>query len=94
MQISIGVIFHIGAFIVYQLLKQTGFLQWVYEIIYTHPSFNKSVRILGAVTEGISISVVGAGVYQFFLDGKIIYSAIFFGIIWIIIGSVLKEYKR
>ena len=94
LQVSLAIIFYIGSFIAYELLKQTGLIQLLKETIYTHPSYNKIVRIIGVVIEGISISVVGAGVYQYFLDGKIIYSVLIFGTIWITIGSFLKEYNK
>lgn len=92
--ISIIITFSIGFFIVYELLKQLGFYRLVFEIIYTHPQFDRLVRVFGLTAEGIAISVVGAAVYQWFLDGKIIYSAFLFGIMWIIFGAILKEYGK
>lgn len=51
---------------------------------------------------GISISIVGAWedvtsfyvVYQWFIEAKIAYYALFFGIVWIAMGAFLKEYKK
>jgi hypothetical protein len=63
-------------------------------MIYTHPIFDKVIRIIGDIIMGISISVVGAVIYQWFIEAIIAYYALFFGIIWIAFGAFLKEYKK
>ena len=89
----ITIIFSIGFFIVFELLKEFGFFQYIYEIFYTHPKFDKYIRIFGDLIVGVSISIVGAAVYQYFINSVIMYYALTFGIIWILIGSIMKEYK-
>ncbi|MGE4517774.1 MAG: hypothetical protein AB7D96_13035 [Arcobacteraceae bacterium] len=90
LKLSIFLTFSIFTFIVYELFRQLEVFLW----IRTHPQFDKFIRILGATIEGVSISVVGAAVYQWFLDDKIMYYALFFGTIWILIGAMLKNYKK
>lgn len=87
---SVIIIFSITFFIIYELFKQLGVFLW----IYTHPQYDKFIRILGAIIEGVSISIVGAAVYQWFLDDKVIIYAFCCGIIWIVIGVILKDYNR
>jgi len=94
LNISVILIFSIGFFIVYELLKQLKILEYVFMVIFTHPHFDRIVRIFGLTSEGIAISVVGAAVYQWFLDGEIIIYAFLFGIMWIIFGAILKEYGK
>lgn len=89
-QISTTVIFSIAAFIVYELLKQLDLFLW----IRTHPKIDKVIRLIGSTIEGISISVDGAAIYQWFLDNKIMYYAFIFGTIWLLIGAALKDYNR
>jgi hypothetical protein len=87
---AVSLIFSIAFFIVYELFKQLCVFLWVY----THPQYDKFIRILGATIEGVSISIVGAAVYQWFLDDKVVVYALCFGIIWIMIGVILKDYNR
>lgn len=87
---AVSIFFSIAFFIIYELFKQLGVFLW----IYTHPQYDKFIRILGATIEGVSISIVGAAVYQWFLDDKVVIYALCCGIIWIMIGVILKDYNR
>ena len=94
LNISLFIIFHICAFIVYELLKQTNLINYIWEVFYTHPKYDDIVRVIGDSIYGISISVLGAAIYQFFIDERILLFAFIFGIIWIIIGATMKDFKK
>ena len=60
LETSIYLIFIIGTFIVYQLLKLLYFWNWLIEIIYTHPKCDVTFFIIGDIIFAIGTGVVAS----------------------------------
>jgi len=92
--ISLYILFSISGFIIYELLKQLGFWIYLIELIYTNPKFDTIMYIVGDILYGISIGLLSSVGFNYFVHKVILYKALSYAIIGLLISSILKEYMK
>ena len=91
---SLFAVFTAGTFIVYELLKEIGFWEWIIEAAYTHPKFDKIMFIVGDAILAVGTGVVASVSYAYFVNSVFYIRAGIYGTIVIAIGATLKEYFK
>ena len=92
--VSLYMMFSIGTFIVYAFLKEVGAISGFIELTYTHPHFDKVLVIVGDILFGLGVGLIGSVAFYYYQAGVIVFKALVYGIIMIIMGSTLKEYFK
>jgi len=76
----------------YNILKMVlNMVDWLYLDIVTHPQYDRYMFIFGDSTYMVGGSVFGAGVFELLIHQVLSWNVLFFGIIMIIGGAILKE---